>query len=128
MWGSVQFSSVQSLSRFWLFVTPWTAARQTSLSITNSRSLLKLMSIGLVMPLVVLFYLTLWMKNDQWRRAIKITFSCQGKSQWWSWCTNATSIKIKKILKDRKIYISHAPCKFKYDKQKKTLAQCQYHR
>ena len=38
----VQFSSVQSLSRVWLFVTPWTAAHQASLSITNSRSLLKL--------------------------------------------------------------------------------------
>ena len=37
-------------SRFWLFVTPWTSACQTSLSITNSRSLLKLMSIKLVMP------------------------------------------------------------------------------
>ena len=45
-----QFSSVQSLSRVWLFVTPWTAACQASLSITNSRSLLKLMSIELVMP------------------------------------------------------------------------------
>ena len=44
------FSSVQLLSRVWLFVTPWTAARQTSLSITNCRSLLKLMSIGSVMP------------------------------------------------------------------------------
>ena len=44
-------SSVQSLSRVRLFATPWTAARQASLSITNSRSLLKLMSIGLVMPL-----------------------------------------------------------------------------
>ena len=44
------FSSVQSLSRIWLFATPWTAARQASLSITNSRSLLKLMSIELVMP------------------------------------------------------------------------------
>ena len=43
-------SSVQSLSRVWLFVTPWTAARQSSLSITNYRSLLKLMSIELVMP------------------------------------------------------------------------------
>ena len=42
---SLQFSSVQSLSRVWLFVTPWTAARQASLSIINSRSLLKLMSI-----------------------------------------------------------------------------------
>ena len=44
------FSSVQSLSRVWLFATPWTAARQASLSITNSWSLLKLMSIELVMP------------------------------------------------------------------------------
>ena len=41
--------SVQSLSRVQLFVTPWTAARQASLSITNSRSLLKLISIELVM-------------------------------------------------------------------------------
>ena len=46
----VQFSSVQLLSHVWLFVTPWTAARQASLSITNSWSLLKLMSIELVMP------------------------------------------------------------------------------
>ena len=43
-------SSVQLLSHVRLFVTPWTAARQASLSITNSRSLLKLMSIELVMP------------------------------------------------------------------------------
>ena len=45
-----QFSSVQSLRRVQLFATPWTAARQASLSITNSRSLLKLKSIQLVMP------------------------------------------------------------------------------
>ena len=44
------FSSVQLLSRVRLFVTPWTAARQASLSITNSWSLLKLMSIESVMP------------------------------------------------------------------------------
>ena len=44
------FSSVQSLSCVRLFVTPWTAARQASLSITNSQSLLKLMSIESVMP------------------------------------------------------------------------------
>ena len=43
-------SSVQSLSCVRLFVTPWTAARQASLSITNSRGLLKLMSIKSVMP------------------------------------------------------------------------------
>ena len=46
----IQFSSVQSLSQVRLFETPWIAARQASLSITNSRSLLKLMSIELVMP------------------------------------------------------------------------------
>ena len=44
------FSSVQSLSRVQVFVTPWTAARHTSLSITSSRSLPKLMSIELLMP------------------------------------------------------------------------------
>ena len=47
---SVQFSSVQSLSHVWLLATPWTAACQASLSITNSRSLLKLVSIESVMP------------------------------------------------------------------------------
>ena len=47
---SQEFGSVQLLSRVWLFVTPWIIARQASLSITNSRSLLKLMSIESVMP------------------------------------------------------------------------------
>ena len=47
---SVQFSSVQSLSRVRLFATPWTTARQASLSITSSQSLTKLMSIESVMP------------------------------------------------------------------------------
>ena len=46
----LQISSVQSLSYVQLFVTPWTAAHQASLSITNSRSLLKLMSMELVRP------------------------------------------------------------------------------
>ena len=46
----IQFSSVQSLSRVQLFATPWTAARPASLSITNSQSLLKLISIKSVMP------------------------------------------------------------------------------
>ena len=46
----IQFSSVQSLSQVRLFETPWIAACQASLSITNSRSLLKLMSLELVMP------------------------------------------------------------------------------
>ena len=47
---SVQFSSVQLLSHARLFATPWTAASQVFLSITNSQSLLTLMSIELVMP------------------------------------------------------------------------------
>jgi len=47
---SLQFSSVQSLSHVWLFAIPWTAACRASLSITNSQSLVKLMSIELVMP------------------------------------------------------------------------------
>ena len=46
----IENSSVQSLSHVQLFATPWTAAHQASLSITNSWSLLKLMSIKLVMP------------------------------------------------------------------------------
>ena len=45
-----QFSSVQSLSRVWLFATPWIAAHQASLSITNSRSSPRLTSIESVMP------------------------------------------------------------------------------
>ena len=47
---SSSVSSVQSLNRVQLFATPWTAAHQVSLSITNSLSLLKLISIELVMP------------------------------------------------------------------------------
>ena len=50
MKGKTQFSSVQLLSRVRLFVIPWTAACQASLSITSCRSLPKLMSIELVMP------------------------------------------------------------------------------
>jgi len=50
MGDSIQFSSVHSLSHVWLLATPWTAARQASLSITNLQSLLKLISIESVMP------------------------------------------------------------------------------
>ena len=49
-YNNLQFSLVQSLSRIWLFVTPWITAHQASLSITNSQRLLKLMSIESVMP------------------------------------------------------------------------------
>ena len=47
---NTQFSSVQLLSHVWLFATPWTTAHQASLSITNTQSLLKLISIESVMP------------------------------------------------------------------------------
>ena len=50
MYYTLQFSSVQSFSHVQLFMTPWTAECQASLSITNSQSLLKLMSIASVMP------------------------------------------------------------------------------
>ena len=48
--NNIQFSSVLQLSYVQLFATPWTAAHQASLSVTNSQSLFKLMSIQLVMP------------------------------------------------------------------------------
>ena len=48
--SSVQFSSVQSLSRIWLFVTPWITGSQVSLFITNSRSSLRFTPIESVMP------------------------------------------------------------------------------
>ena len=47
---ALKFSSVQLLSRVWLFATPWTAACHNFLSISSPQSLLKFMSIGLVMP------------------------------------------------------------------------------
>ena len=49
-YGYIQFSSVQPLSRVWLLANPWIAAHQASLSINNSRSSPKLMSIESVMP------------------------------------------------------------------------------
>ena len=51
-----EFSSVQLLSRVWLFATPWTEARQASLSITNSRSPPKPTSIKSVMPFNDIFF------------------------------------------------------------------------
>ena len=49
-WKGAEFSSIQFLSHVQIFAIPWTAAHQPSLSITNSRSLLKLMSIESMMP------------------------------------------------------------------------------
>ena len=60
---SAQVSSVQSLSHIQLSVIPWTAARQASLSIINSQSLLKLMSTELVMPSNHLNYIPIQYKK-----------------------------------------------------------------
>ena len=57
IWGPGIAAIIQSLSCVWLFVTPWTAAHQASLSITNSQSLLKLISIESLMPFN---HLVLW--------------------------------------------------------------------
>ena len=92
------FSSVQSLNPVWFFVTPWTAAHQASLSITNSRSLLKLMSIESVMrsnhlilcrPLLLLplfshyLFLFIWRPwvlvaaPSSWRHAGSLVSACR---------------------------------------------------
>ena len=81
------FYPVQSLNHVWLFVTPWIAAHQASLSVTNSQSFLKLTSIKLMMPsnhlnlcrpLLLLFY----------------SFPASGSFQWVSF-----SHQVAKILK-----------------------------
>ena len=96
---SVQFSSVQSLSQVRLFVTPWIAACQASLSITNSRSLLKLMSTKWVMPsshLILCRPLLLLPPNPsqhqglfQWVSSLHqvakvLEFQLQHQSFWWT--------------------------------------------
>ena len=78
------FSSVQLLSRVWLFVTPWIAACQASLSITNSRSSFKLMSIESVMPsshLILLFNRQLHYLPSAW--FLRLNFQlCYEGSKW----------------------------------------------
>ena len=94
-------SSVQSLSCIRLFVTPWTVARQASLSITNSRSLLKLTSIELVMPsnhitlchplllLPSIFpRIGVFSKESVLRVAKVLEFQLQHQSLWWMFSTD----------------------------------------
>ena len=82
--------SVQSLSRVWLSVTPWTAAHQASLSITNSRSLLKLMSIELVMP-SNLYTTTKPIHHSHWAHALGPKSCNYGTPQAWSPCSATRS-------------------------------------
>ena len=74
--GEDQLSSAQLLSCVWLFVTPWIAALQASLSITNSRSSLKLMSIESVMPSSQLLELQFQHQSFQWTPRTDLLPSC----------------------------------------------------
>ena len=71
----IQFNSAQSLSRVQLFATPWTAARQASLSITNSQSLLKLMSICITSILLIFLPIALH-KSSYFKRIDSISDVC----------------------------------------------------
>ena len=85
---SDQVRSDQSLSHVWLFATPWTAARQASLSITNSRSSLRLMSIESVMPSSHLILCRLLLLLPLIPPSIRV-FS---KSQLFSWSSQSTGV------------------------------------
>ena len=89
----VQLRSVQSLSRVWLFETTWTAARQASLSITNSQSLCQLMSIE---TMIVLGMWNLWSWVDIqvkiWKKQLDI----------WDWSSGNNSKLEKQIWKSLK--------------------------
>ena len=71
--GCFSYSSFQSLSCAWLFATPWITPRQASLSITNSRSSLKLMSIKSVMPssYLILFHPLLLCPNPSQHQSLQ---------------------------------------------------------
>ena len=101
----IWFSSVQSLSRVWFFMTPWTTALQASLSITNSWSLLKQMSIVPVMPsnhlilccsLLLLSSIFPNISLFKWVSSLHqvakiLEFQLQNQSFWWTIGTNFSS-------------------------------------
>ena len=88
----VQFSPVQSLSHVWLFTTPWTTACQASLSITNSQSLLKLMSIESVMSSNHLILCCLLILPPSIFPSIRVfsneSVLCTGWPKYWSFSFN----------------------------------------
>ena len=98
------FISVQSLSHVWLFATPWIAACQASLSITNSRSLLKLMSIELVMPsnhLILCHFLLLLPRLKQKGPSIRV-FSSESvlRIRWPKYWTSASASVLPMNIQD----------------------------
>ena len=100
--SSVQFSSVQSLSRVQLFATPWTTAHQASLSITNSGSLPKLMSIESVMPSSQTFVVKVMSLLFNMLSRLVITFLPRSKRLLISWLQSTSAV----ILEPQNI-VSH---------------------
>ena len=89
----IQFNSVQLLSQIWLCRTPWTATRQASLSITNSRSLLKLMPIESVMPSNHLIFWRPLLLPPSVFPSIRV-FSSESALpiRWWKYCSFSFNI------------------------------------
>ena len=96
-----RFSSVQLLSRVRLFVTPWTAAHQASLSITNSQSLLKLMSIELVMHSSQLILCHLFLLLPSIFPSIKV-FSTESalSIRWPKYWSSVSALVLPRIIQD----------------------------
>ena len=93
---SVPFSSVQSLNHVWLFVTPWTAACQASLSFTISRNLPKFMSIESVMPINLFILCCPLLHLPSVFRSIRVFFSSESavRIRWpkyWSFSSNPSN-------------------------------------
>ena len=90
----LHLSSVQSLCHAWLFVTPWTAACQASLSFTNSWSLTKLLSIKLVMPSNHLILCHLLLLLPSIFPSIRVFSNESVLHIWWSKCGDSDSASI----------------------------------
>ena len=77
--SDVQFTSVQLLSRIWLFAIPWTAVGQASLSITNSQGLCKLMSIEYWVMLIFIYFpqTCLWVSRSLQQRCGSAVACCR---------------------------------------------------
>ena len=109
----IQFSSVQSLRRVWLFATPWIAECKASLSITNSRSLFKLMSIKSVMPSSHLDMLNSNAPKDFCR----LNYKKWRKIQMNNWVTNALVSKLcfTLFLSLNQVDTDHNPSNIEYN-------------
>ena len=108
--------SVQSLSHVRLFVTPWTAARQASLSISNLQSLLKLMSIESMMPVQC------WISSLFPYSSSSPGHSLRGPSvHWYAQATNDSSLTLQKHLRkgnpNRSDHLLEMQRREKYNKQ-----------